>query len=371
MPAPPEQLQLISYADDTTLAASGPKIPPLCDKINGYLPSLLEFFENRQLMVSAEKSSVTLFTPHTGEAKIHPQIRVHGKVIPLAKQVKILGVIHDTMYTFTPHRKYATTRTRQRLNVLKAMTGSDWGQDKVTLIDTFRATARPVAEYAAPIWAPGLSDTGWSKLQTVQNEALRIATGCHRMTDVDHLHTETKVLPLREHATMLSQQYLISCHQQNHPCNDIVSAPAPPRHMKQSLVSAFGNKIKKYIPHRFLSPLEHKKAITELHTATVESTRANYRPNKVLGQQPPPIDISEERLSRGARTTLAQLRSGYCKLLNSYQSRISNAANICPDCGATPHDVSHIFDCAANPTRLTPLDLWTKPTEVARFLHLH
>ena len=58
----------------------------------------------------------------------------------------------------------------------------------------------------------------------------------------------------------------------------------------------------------------------------------------------------------------AQLRSGYCKLLGSYTSRIKKDAslNICVDCLKTPHDEKHLFACPAHPTTLIPSNLWIK-----------
>jgi len=50
-----------------------------------------------------------------------------------------------------------------------------------------------VIDYAAPVWAPVINDSTWKYLQTAQNEALRIATGCHKMSHTDHVHVETKL----------------------------------------------------------------------------------------------------------------------------------------------------------------------------------
>ena len=53
-------------------------------------------------------------------------------------------------------------------------------------------------------------------LQTIQNTALQIATGCTRDTNTQHLHDETKVLPidahLKLHATQLKQLTKIQTH---------------------------------------------------------------------------------------------------------------------------------------------------------------
>ena len=56
------------------------------------------------------------------------------------------------------------------------------GQQKETIILTYQALGISVIDYAAPVWAPVINDTTWKSLQTAQNEALHIATGCHNVT---------------------------------------------------------------------------------------------------------------------------------------------------------------------------------------------
>lgn len=42
-------------------------------------------------------------------------------------------------------------------------------------------------------------------LESLQNTALMIATGCHLMSNMNHIHTETNTLPTKVHNTMLKQ----------------------------------------------------------------------------------------------------------------------------------------------------------------------
>ena len=52
-------------------------------------------------------------------------------------------------------------------------------------------------------------------------------------------------------------------------------------------------------------------------------------------------------------TTLSQLRSGHCKLLNSYKKRLKlTDSSSCPDCGMHPQDVPHLLDFTAHPNDL-------------------
>lgn len=121
-----------------------------------------------------------------------------------------------------------------------------------------------------------------------------------------------------------------------------------------------------------LDEASYRAGLRDIHRDTVNVATNSYRMNIVLGGRPPPIADQEERtLPRGTRVILAQLRSGWCSRLNSYWSRIEpTIPNTCPACQRGPHDVNHLFDCRANPTRLTPTSLWTHPAEVAQFLGL-
>ena len=363
---------MVSYADDVTILATGPQVQPLCDSLNEYLPQVEEFFSDRNLLVSAEKSTVTLFTPQTAQASLHPAVFVNGTQLPLNKTPKILGVVHDTMYTFSHHCKYVADRARQRNNVLKAMAGATWGQDKETLQMTYRAIGKPLIEYAAPAWSPTIGDTSLKKLQVVENEALRIATGCHRMTPIDHLHQETRILPVKEHMAMLSKQFLASTMQGDHPGHRLFDRVAPPRNMKSNIIDEYRDDLLT-LANTPLSAKDCRALQTTIHTRSVRDAMTGYRVNAVLGRHPPDIDLEarERNLSRNARTCLSQLRSGYCKLLNSYLSRIDpNIQDECPQCHESPHDTKHLFNCRANPTTLTTIDLWERPTDVAQFLHL-
>ena len=112
-------------------------------------------------------------------------------------------------------------------------------------------------------------------------------------------------------------------------------------------------------------------AVCPLHTKAVTEAISNYTPNRVLGT--PPLDISplESFLPRPVRTTLAQLRSGHCRLLKLYMAHITTGiSDVCSECGVATHSVGHLFSCSAHPTRLTVQDLWDNPAEVADFLNL-
>ena len=166
-----------------------------------------------------------------------------------------------------------------------------------------------------------------------------------------------------EHSELLSTQYLARCLEPGNVCHSITTRKTPKRRMKET----------QFTRHRItVEPMmladNRKATLQAIHTDAVNKAVKDQKKNIVLDDLPHPINDSEKDLTRKERATLAQLRSGYFKLLGSYKSRIKKDASLngCADCGKTPHDVKHIFACSAHPTTLIPLDIWSKPVESIR-----
>lgn len=249
-----------------------------------------------ELEVLPTKCSVTFFTPDTKEAMICPNVIIEGTKVDLEKTPKLLGVIFDTMYMFGHHIKEAVRNTKSKVNLLKSLAGSAWGQDKETLIITYKAVARSMLEYGAPIWSPIISDTSWARLQSVQNQGLRTATGCLLMSSQEHLHRECKMISVRTHCTLLTKQHTASCFQNTHPGRRLLNLPEPKRNLKPKHL-----KYKTEVAELFRQ-MTYKDLVKTLHTSAVRETLASYPPNRILQQAPPDINPEEKSLPRSTRS---------------------------------------------------------------------
>ena len=130
-----------------------------------------------------------------------------------------------------------------RNNISKVLAETTWGQQKETLTITYKAISRSITDYGALIWAPNNKKTGFDKRQISQDTALRIATGCHKMTATSHLYQETNELPITDQAELLAAQYLTKCMNDDHPCHNITRRPTLPRAMKETLLCKYGNSV--------------------------------------------------------------------------------------------------------------------------------
>ena len=181
------------------------------------------------------------------------------------------------------------------------------------------------------------------------------------MSSIDHLRNETEMLTVKQHSDLHSAQYT-------------GSVPGPkscmPQHHHDGCSTAPDEA---YSTHQTLSNSPTAAGCYKEGDApgcTHRGCHQGYQqPNRVLHNRPPPISLEEDTLRRPQRTTLSQLRSGHCQLLNSYQNRLKPTVDPrCPDCGVNPPDVPHLFNCTAHPNDLSTVNLWDKPVESIREL---
>ena len=256
--------------------------------INIYLRDVSLNLKDNSLLISASKSIVTPFTPDKHQFQMHPDITLEDTQLPLERSPKILGVILDPSISFHKHCNYVSDRIDKRNNMLKALAGSSWGHDKETLLMTYNAVWKSIVNYAAPVWSTNAIDSSFKKIQTVQNAALRTATGAHKMVSIDHLYLESLTLRFKDHSDMLSAQYLVNCVEEDHVSHGITILEPRPRPMKETLHSRHHSTV---LPGLGSNRMESHQ---NLHTHAVDSAIQLQGNNRVLKKRPPPISDEEQ-----------------------------------------------------------------------------
>ena len=361
-----------SFADDFTIYASAVDIEEVETQLTNDLNIIKVWAAALDLDIAPNKSTVTLFSPSTHEHRYHPQVSIENSFLPLAQHPKILGVTFDPLFTFSPHARGLAKGAAERLKVVKALAGTSWGQDSETLLLSYKVLVRTKLDYAAPIWTPNAKPSTTTRLQSIQNSGMRLISGCHKMASMNHLHSETKLLPVRDHLEMLSAQYLASASRPDHPANEPVRRPARRREKKRTLQSRFKDDI---APHLVNGNIPNgafpitKKAIHTKYVSQAINAQGNH---PLINRPAPEVNNTEKSLPRHYRSTLSQLRSGHCANLASYLHRVGRTDSpTCPQCNNGDQTVPHLFTCTASQTDLTLNDLWLRPKRVATFLSSH
>ena len=154
---------------------------------------------------------------------------------------------------------------------------------------TYKAVGRSIINYAAPVWSINLCDTNYRNIKYTQNEALRIATGCHKMSSV--LHVEAKILKVREHSELLSAQYFARCLEPGNVYHSITTRETPKRRMMETLFTRHRNTVEPMM----LSDTR-KATLQAIHTDAVNKSVKDQKKNIVLDDLPHPINDSEKDL---------------------------------------------------------------------------
>ena len=162
------------------------------------------------------------------------------------------------------------------------------------------------------------------------------------MFDIKQLNNESEGLPVKAHTEVYAEQFLASgyrSHRADHKRTSSTSFCLT----RHTLNDSYRYREKQHTNNNEkLSRKEYETALKSINRHTVQTQLNQDR--KQLSTLPPKI-AEEQTLPRIARIRLAQLRTGYCPLLNSYLSRIfDNVDNRCRKCDVAPHDVNHIVN---------------------------
>ena len=140
--------------------------------------------------------------------------------------------------------------------------------------------------------------------------------------------------------------------------------------MKRTLVIRHSNSIKNILPNQDnINTTIYKRKLKEINIISVSNAIRDQEVNKVLNSAPHLL-TKLKRVSQNG-SLLAQLRSGYSSMLNSYLIAI-NASDTdqCSNCNLEKHTTNHLFNCPASSTDPDVKSLWNGPKNIAILLDL-
>ena len=115
-----------------------------------YLNFLNAWVDEYSLKITPAKSTATLLTSDKHQHNYTPNVTLNNTQIPHTPSTKILGVTYDTGLTFKDHTQDTKRHCNPRLNSLRALTGTDFGQQKETNTLVYKQYIRSVMSYASP-----------------------------------------------------------------------------------------------------------------------------------------------------------------------------------------------------------------------------
>ena len=188
----PSDIQFSLYADDVAIWCTHHSVNEAHYKIQFALEEIQNWCKNSGLLISPAKSAAIIFSHGLQfDMPLRP-LSLNGEMIKYEKCFKYLGVTLDNKLNFAKHFEDVVQRCSRRLNILRCISGKDWGADRRTLLQLYTSLIRPILDYNGFLF-DDIASNKIDTLQTIQNHALRIITGAFCTTNIFNLHIDTNI----------------------------------------------------------------------------------------------------------------------------------------------------------------------------------
>ena len=133
------------YADDCAIWTSGSNVKLLINKMQKHLNSLESWLKDWGFKLSENKTVPVLFTK--SKKKYDINLKINEKITPFQNSYRFLGMIFDQNLNWNLHINNIIERCKRKINLLKCLAGSHWGNSSKSLLIFYRAYIRPLLDY--------------------------------------------------------------------------------------------------------------------------------------------------------------------------------------------------------------------------------
>lgn len=113
--------------------------------------------------------------------------------------------------------------------MLKALAGTSWEKKRRLCWQHSKPSNAPLSTMMLPFDRPSSATPNGRNYRSIKTLHSEPRPKCLLMSNIDHLHSEIQILPVKTHTLMLAEQYLLSGHLSNQPNVNLVNEPLAKR----------------------------------------------------------------------------------------------------------------------------------------------
>jgi len=193
------------FADDGAMWIRNRSVARIRTELQLSLDAIANWCQMWGFTLSPDKTVGVVFK-RKGMEKITPRLSLQDKTLVFKTEAKFLGVTFDQHLTWSKHVDDIVIRCKKDINVLRSLTGTDWGASRETLLTLYRALIRSKLDYGCEAINTAVK-TVTKQFDAIQYQALKIATGALYGTSLVALQAETGELPLDLRREQLTLNY--------------------------------------------------------------------------------------------------------------------------------------------------------------------
>ena len=185
-----------AYADDLALLHTSGNWKDLEGTLSQDMSTLSAYLQTWRLNLSHTKTVTAAFHLNNREAKRELKVYNNGRRLPFYPTPTYLGVKLDRSLTFCHHLVALRKKLSSRVTLLRRLVGSGLIAGAKTLRIATLSLVYSSAEYCTSVWCRSAHTR---LIDSVLNDALRMVTGCLRLTPTYHLSILSGIQPAELH----------------------------------------------------------------------------------------------------------------------------------------------------------------------------
>ena len=210
------------FVDDFVIYVTTYDALSACRYLQKTIDAIYKWASENGFKFSPTKTVAVRFTKSRRE-EVVPNLILNGEILPYKDEVKFLGLTFDRKLTWCSHIENLKRKVRKSLDILKVVSGLDWGADKKSLLRLYDALCLSKLDYGAQIYSSACK-TRLQQLDVVHNMGLRICSGAFRTSPIESIYVDTHHLPLDLRREELGLRYAMRVKSSpNNPSNKIIN----------------------------------------------------------------------------------------------------------------------------------------------------
>ncbi|KAI8510614.1 hypothetical protein Bbelb_115300 [Branchiostoma belcheri] len=146
----------------------------------------------------------TMHVSFTRTPPLLPPLYINGHALQVVSVAKLLGVWVQADPKWDSHVNHVTKQSSKRLFLLRRL--KKFRLSQKDLLTVYTCYVRPLLEYAAPVWSPGLTRTQTKQLENIQRRACRTILGT-QYTCYSEACTQLNLPTLESRRDQLSRKF--------------------------------------------------------------------------------------------------------------------------------------------------------------------
>lgn len=210
----PRSVMYGMFVDDLVVYVRSSSMIEIQRQLQMTLDGLTRWSKSNGFTFSPEKTYGMIFTRKRN--RDNPRLNFQGHEIIFTNTTKWLGLHFDEKLSWQKHINETKLKGMKAMNIMRMLSNRNWGIRRNVLLKLYHAFVLPILDYGCIVYGSA-NPAALSKLNVVQNTALRLVSGALRTSPIPSLLAECGQAPLDVRRNILTINY--ACRVASNPLN--------------------------------------------------------------------------------------------------------------------------------------------------------